>query len=873
MQFSMAFRAISSGYVELQMDVMTRIASTKRGILKRLVYAAFLLFNVSVWATPSQNITPTPHGPFHVEGSLLVDSTGQPFLIRGTELPALSYKAPPSPLKFGTEFGPHSATVLITIRQRWNMNAVKLPISMVEFQRDPGYLRRVAGVVRLANSLELLVILAASEISDLETQRFWSRCAGFFRDYPNVIFDASASGVRAADAVKVIRASGARQAVVVGPEAIPAGDQDVLIAGFANKSAPILVNLEDPPCDTVFVDPSLVEAKIRSVLDDFDKRSISWIASLFQAGKLIGDYRYMDATTLENGFGCEPPSIIKPGIGLAIQAHLWSVEPHGLFVVNGTTGNFRLPRGGIAIGYGPVMGNRTATASPPLPTSLAGVMVRITDSAGVARLARLIHVAAGWGQINFVVPSDSVPGPARVTLIRNDGSATTTNATVEDIAPGLWTAQNDGRGPAIGSVGDSPIYRCHQWHCKSLPIVLLPKARTRVKLRGTGMRYAGPAPDLQVKIGSRIVPVAWVSATTEPGVDELVLEIPPTFRGMGEKDLTFQLNGRLSNVVRINIGGVPTARSQFESDVPPGFSAPKPSALSPTSAAKVELGRYLFYDQRMSENGKQSCASCHCQELAFTDGRAVAVGATGESHPRSSMSLANVVYSTSLTWSNPNLHSLEQQAKIPMFSRKPVELGFESLKFLQTARLDTTYQRLFAIAFPSQRDPYTTTNLIRSLAAFERTIVSFRSPYDRYHYGGEREAISEAAKRGEALFFDPVIRCANCHGGVNFSGSALPDGAASQTGKYAHQSGQQNHGKFKAPTMRNILLTAPYMHDGSIPTLEGVLDRYFASGQLGDEILRERQKLTPLNRTDLIAFLKSLTDSELIYDPRFSNPW
>src|SRR5882672_8769756 len=131
------------------------------------------------------------------------------------------------------------------------------------------------------------------------------------------------------------------------------------------------------------------------------------------------------------------------------------------------------------------------------------------------------------------------------------------------------------------------------------------------------------------------------------------------------------------------------------------------------SAAKVELGRRLFYDKHMSVNGKESCGSCHRQELAFTDGRAHAEGTTGQLHPRSSMSLVNVAYAPLLTWANPNLDSLEEQALTPMLGEDPVELGLKGheQEFLDALRRDPLYQRLFARAFRETDDVYTLANV------------------------------------------------------------------------------------------------------------------------------------------------------------------
>jgi cytochrome c peroxidase len=147
------------------------------------------------------------------------------------------------------------------------------------------------------------------------------------------------------------------------------------------------------------------------------------------------------------------------------------------------------------------------------------------------------------------------------------------------------------------------------------------------------------------------------------------------------------------------------------------------------NAAKVELGRHLFYDKRMSMNGKESCASCHRQEeLAFTDGRAHVPGTTGQLLPRSSMSLVNVAYIPFLTWANPSLTTVEEQALIPMLAEDPIELGLKGheQEFLSALRRESVYQRLFPQAFPGEADAYTLGNVTKAIAAFERTIISMR---------------------------------------------------------------------------------------------------------------------------------------------------
>ncbi|HSP81035.1 MAG TPA: cytochrome c peroxidase, partial [Myxococcaceae bacterium] len=203
----------------------------------------------------------------------------------------------------------------------------------------------------------------------------------------------------------------------------------------------------------------------------------------------------------------------------------------------------------------------------------------------------------------------------------------------------------------------------------------------------------------------------------------------------------------------------------YEWKLPAGFPEPAVPEDNPMSEAKVELGRLLFYDVRLSENGTQSCASCHEQARAFTDGRTTALGSTGEHHRRNSMSLTNVAYASSLTWANPHFQTLEGQALVPIFGEDPVELGMAGKEDVLLQRLaeDARYPGLFAAAFPEEKAPISMTSVVRAIAAFERTLISGNSPYDRYVLGGEVEAMSESAKRGMDLFFSERLECFHCH--------------------------------------------------------------------------------------------------------------
>lgn len=338
----------------------------------------------------------------------------------------------------------------------------------------------------------------------------------------------------------------------------------------------------------------------------------------------------------------------------------------------------------------------------------------------------------------------------------------------------------------------------------------------------------------------------------------------------------------------------------------PGFPAPATPENNPMSAAKVELGRRLFYDKRMSVNGTLSCGGCHRQELAFTDGRARSLGATGQPHPRSAMSLVNIAYAPNLTWADPKRQELEEQALVPLLGQDPIELGMSGheQRFLQDIASDAIYQKLFAGAYPGASDPYTIPRAMQAIAAFERSIVSTDSPYDRYRYEGDQDAISPAAKRGELLFFSSErAGCFQCHGGWNFSGPLRlagrepaddpRDGAfhntglyntpgsvsypAPNTGLFAHTGRPEDVGRFRAPTLRNIAVTAPYMHDGSIATLAEVIQHYAQGGRAKDNPNKSRIltgfELRGTDQSDLVEFLKSLTDENVLTNPRWSDPW
>lgn len=345
--------------------------------------------------------------------------------------------------------------------------------------------------------------------------------------------------------------------------------------------------------------------------------------------------------------------------------------------------------------------------------------------------------------------------------------------------------------------------------------------------------------------------------------------------------------------------------------LPPGFPTPKVPADNPMSEVKVQLGRQLFYDTRISANNTFSCGTCHLPLKAFTDGMTTAIGSTGDIHPRNSMGLANVVYNSVFNWVNPNLKTLSSQALVPMFGESPIELNWSGheTEILDRFRHDAVYRDLFAKAFADQAESITEMNVAKAIAAFVSTMISGNSAADKSAYQNNPAAMSESAKRGRELFFSERLECFHCHGGFNFTQSTTHDSSVfteiefhnnglyniggtgayplDNQGLYEFTFKAEDMGRFRAPTLRNVELTAPYMHDGSIATLEAVIDHYARGGRLitegplaGDGAKNPFKSelmvgfiITPEEKTDVINFLKSLTDWEFICDERFSDPF
>ena len=323
------------------------------------------------------------------------------------------------------------------------------------------------------------------------------------------------------------------------------------------------------------------------------------------------------------------------------------------------------------------------------------------------------------------------------------------------------------------------------------------------------------------------------------------------------------------------------------------------------SKAQIALGRHLFYDRRLSANGSKSCASCHSQALAFTDGYRRSLGLWGDTHKHNAQPLFNLPYNRSFTWSRSDITSLEQQIVMPLMGIHPVvEMGMNAENMpplTQTLANDLVYKKLFEKAFPNQNNAITTQNIVASLAAFCQSIQSFNSDFDR-------NQLSQSALRGKQLFFGLKLQCFECHSGKNFNEN--PSATAAEDhffniglyniaprslypkgdrGLLEHTHEIDDMGKFRTPTLRNLAFTAPYMHDGSVETLAEVIQIYEQGGRNIDLIgnpntgdgRQSRYKVGFLTgfevskseRDDLINFLMALNDSSLTTNKKYSNPF
>ena len=328
-----------------------------------------------------------------------------------------------------------------------------------------------------------------------------------------------------------------------------------------------------------------------------------------------------------------------------------------------------------------------------------------------------------------------------------------------------------------------------------------------------------------------------------------------------------------------------------------------------TEKDTIELGRYLFFDRRLSVNNTRSCGTCHNPQFAFTDGYRRSLGAFADLHQRNTQPLFNLSSLKYLTAADSSIHNTIQQINNPLFNTHPIEMGvgLNEEKILNTIKQDDNYQELFKASFPKEKNSISWLNIKTAISRFMLTIVSNNSPYDKY-IAGDSDAITLQQKEGMKLFFSVQLKCVSCHGGLNFSTPSVTNekgdtlfyfntGLYNTDGKGAYPKYDQglyqltknadDMGKFRVPSLRNLEFTAPYFHDGSAATLNEVIEVFAAGGRKitaginsGDGTENPYKHafingfaISEKERNNLINFLMSLGDSSFIKNPDYQNPF
>ena len=304
--------------------------------------------------------------------------------------------------------------------------------------------------------------------------------------------------------------------------------------------------------------------------------------------------------------------------------------------------------------------------------------------------------------------------------------------------------------------------------------------------------------------------------------------------------------------------------------VPPlGLPALPVAADNPPTAETLALGKKLYFDTRLSADATIACASCHDPNKGFTDNRKTSLGFKQQTGNRSAPTVLNAAYSPRQFWDG-RAASLEDQAAGPIAN--PIEMNLPHEACVAKLNADPEYRALFAKAFGE--GSIQMIHIQKAIATFERTVLTGNSPFDRYQYGNDKSALSEAAIRGLGLFMDrDRANCAACHtvgahsalftdGLVHNIGAGMnAEGELTDPGRFAETKNEADRGAFKTPTLRTIAQTAPYLHDGSVKSLRAVVDFYVGGGSSTPHLDKQIRPLalTGRDREDLVAFLESLT--------------
>jgi cytochrome c peroxidase len=304
-------------------------------------------------------------------------------------------------------------------------------------------------------------------------------------------------------------------------------------------------------------------------------------------------------------------------------------------------------------------------------------------------------------------------------------------------------------------------------------------------------------------------------------------------------------------------------------EIPPEFPPLPTPADNPFTAEKFALGQSLFFDKRLSRTGEIACGSCHKQANSFADPRRVSEGVEGRTGVRNAPPLFNLAWTGSFFWDG-GVDSLERQAMAPIMDVNEMDLPLEEA----TARVaaDPAYPPRFQAVFGTGVTPLAVT---QALASFVRGLVSGDNRLDR-HRRGEPHALNASERRGLAIFEGERGECFHCHTGFNLTNDRFANNGTYQpggdVGRQRITQKPNDLGRFRVPSLRNIAVTAPYMHDGSLATLEEVIDHYDRGG-LGHESTDANihpLRLTPGEKRDLLAFLRALTDETFLADPKLS---
>ncbi len=300
--------------------------------------------------------------------------------------------------------------------------------------------------------------------------------------------------------------------------------------------------------------------------------------------------------------------------------------------------------------------------------------------------------------------------------------------------------------------------------------------------------------------------------------------------------------------------------------VPPGFPNPVFPVGNELTAARFALGKRLFYDPVMSLYSTVSCASCHDAGHAFSDSVRFSPGAAGI---RNSPSLANVAYQPYFTREG-GVATLEMQVLVPIQEHN--EFNFNIVLIAERLKKDTSFVRQCAESYGRPPDAFCIT---RAIACFERTFVSGQSRYDEFVFSGKTNALSQSEKRGKDLFFAEKTNCSTCHAGFNFTNYAFENNGLYENypdvGRFRLTEDSTDLARFKVPTLRNVGLTAPFMHDGSLASLEAVVEHYNSGGKPHPHRsnLVRPLGLSAAEQADVVSFLKSLTDEKFVSNPKF----